>query len=431
MPPCAVPVVFPLVLVLCLAASSSRAGNHAYGEHFIRLGQYWGEETRVRPGPPGGQAEDADVQKYQQQMLALEEAGGPYADMLSEPLMGMGWHYRQQGELEQALGSFQRALHVVRINDGLYSERQVPIVQALLDVYRSSGEYESLDERYDYYFRLFGNGKPPFTDIRLRAALAYLRWQREAVRLDIDDEESRRLFALYRLNESLLKAVAADASVPWHWYRDLALSQLKNLYLVQDRVAATAHSNGLSLSRQSMQGEWEEKDINKKQLERIQRDGAPQGTRLLDETIRRYDGPSDSVELARLYLAKGDWYQWLGREQQANGAYQAVAELLAGAGREDLLQQWLGQPVELPDNGAFWQPSSSPAPAVAAVIKLQYDVSARGRVRNLSAQADDSVSKGKVAGLKRRFRQIRFRPRWHSGTAQAVQQLQREYVLLN
>ena len=431
MPRCAVPVVFPLVLVLCLAASSSRAGSRAYGEHFIRLGQYWGEETIVRPGPPGGQAEDADVQQYQQQMLALEEAGGPYADMLAEPLMGMGWHYRQQGELKQALGSFQRALHVVRINDGLYSERQVPIVQALLDVYRSSGEYESLDERYDYYFRLFGSGKPPFTDIRLRAALAYLRWQREALRLEIDEQEGRRLFALYRLNEGLLKAVAADSSVPWHWYRDLALSQLKNLYLVQDRVAATVHSNGLSLSRQAMQAEWEEKDINKKQLERIQRDGAPQGSRLLDETIRRYDGPSDSVELARLYLAKGDWYQWLGREQQANSVYQVVEELLAGSGREDLRQQWLGHPVELPDNGAFWQPSASPTPAVAAVIKLQYDVSARGRVRNLSAQADESVSKGKVAGLKRRFRKVRFRPRWHSGAGQAVQQLQREYVLLN
>ena len=206
---------------------------------------------------------------------------------------------------------------------------------------------------------------------------------------------------------------------------------MKNLYLVQDRVAATVHGGGLSLSRQSMQGEWEEKDFNKKQLERIQRDGAPQGARLLDDIIGRYDGPPDSVELARLYLAKGDWYQWLGREERANSAYQAVAELLAGSGREDLRQQWLGQPVELPDNGAFWQPSASPAPAVAAVIKLQYDVSARGRVRNLSAQADESVSNGKVAGLKRRFRQVRFRPRWHSGAGQAVQQLQREYVLLN
>ena len=219
--------------------------------------------------------------------------------------------------------------------------------------------------------------------------------------------------------------------MPWHWYRDLALSQLKNLYLVQDRVAESVHSNGLSLSRQSMQGEWEEKDLNKQHLERIQRDGASQGGRLVDEIIARYDGPPESVELARLYLAKGDWYQWLGREQQANSAYQAVAQQLTGSGREDLLQQWLGDPMELPDNGAFWQPPLSPAPAVAAVIKLQYDVSARGRVRNLSAQADESVSKGKVAGLKRRFRKVRFRPRWHSGAGQAVQQLQREYVLLN
>ena len=80
-----------------------------------------------------------------------------------------------------------------RINDGLYSERQVPLLRELLQSYREAGDYEALDERYDYYFRLYGNGQPPYTEIRLRAALEYLRWQREALRLGVGGRELERL----------------------------------------------------------------------------------------------------------------------------------------------------------------------------------------------------------------------------------------------
>lgn len=424
-------MLFLSVLVLWLGASPSRAASYAYGEHFVRLGQYWVDEAPAQSEIPLDPAGEEDVKEYRQQLLRQEAVGGPYADNLAEPLMALGWHYRRQGALDDARALFQRALHVVRINDGLYSDRQVPILQVLLDLYRLGGEYQALDERYDYYFRLFGGGKPPFTELRLRAALGYLRWQREALRLGIDDDESRRLLALYRLNESLLDGVSADPSVDWHWYRDLVLSQLKNLYLVQILVAGTVHQEGLVLSRQELAREWEEQDVGKRQLEGIQRDAASRGGRLLEQAINAWPGDADNIELARLHLAMGDWYQWLGREAQAREQYAAVAQMLSRSGQQVVLQQWLGQPVELPDNGAFWQPAPAQQDAEPVEITLHYDISAAGRVRNLGSDDAGPAARRKAASIKRKFRQIRFRPRWQSGTAEAVEQLRRTYTLLD
>lgn len=419
-----------LALLCCFTAVPADAGKYAYGEQFVRQGQYWweGDPSGVnsqRPAP----LPDGDIQRYQQMLEQLEQAGGPYDSALAEPLAALGQHYRGSGDLATAQAVLQRALHVVRVNDGLYSERQVPILQSLLDIYRFGGQWLELDERYDYYFRLFGHGKPPFTDIRLRAALGYLRWQREALRLGIDEQDDRRLLSLYQLNQQLLDAVAGEPGLAWKWQREFTLSQLKNLYLLQDRIAPAIHTRGLVYAAPALASGWEEQDIHRKQLERIQQDGGARGARLLDAVMQHQGAPA-GIELARLHLAKGDWFQWLGREPQAAREYESVVAILQESGEEKLLQQWLGQPVELPDNGVFWQPAFVLQNSPPAVIQLTYDVSVRGKVSNLSS---DTTAEGEVSGakrLKRKLRQVKFRPRWGSGGAEPVERLQRVYSLI-
>lgn len=422
---------WPLLLLL-LAAPAVLAGKYAYGEAFVRVGQSWADGGPVQDQPRSGalQATQDDGQ-YQRQVDALEGEGGPYADALAEPLTGLGRHYRQKGDMEQALRHYRRALHVVRVNDGLYSERQMPILRELLDAYRVSGDMEILDNRYDYYFRLYGNGRPPYTDVRLRAALAYLRWQREAVRLEIGENESQRILALYHLNDELLQAVAADSSVALQWYRDLVLSQMRNLYLLEDRFAPTVQSIGTAPSTPMFAEKWGQKDIDKTRLELLQRNAKSQGAGLLQALIDRTADSADDTALAGVYMELGDWYQWHGNDRRAGEQYQQVVQLLSQDKRPDLLQQWLGQPMELPDNGAFWQFRSDREGVHPVVVNIRYDVSARGRASNMQAGVSDPADEGVASRLKRKLRHIRFRPRWVSGVAEPVSQVQRDYQLID
>jgi hypothetical protein len=414
-----------------LAAPTVWAGKYAYGEAFVRVGQNWADGGPVQDQPQFDSQATQDDAQYQRQVDQLENEGGPYADALAEPLTGLGRQYRQRGDMEQAKRLYRRALHVVRVNDGLYSERQMPILRELLDAYRVSGELEELDGRYDYYFRLYGNGRPPYTDVRLRATLAYLRWQREAIRLQLDKDDSRRMLALYQLNTELLQAVATDASVPLSRHRELALSQLRNLYLLEDRFAATVQNVGLAPSTPMFAEQWTQEDFKQKRLETIQRDAQSQGARLLQQVIDRTATTGDGTELAGLHLELGDWYQWHGSDRLAGQQYQQVVQLLSQEKQPDLLQQWLGQPVELPDNGAFWQSRPDREGGRRVVVSVRYDVSARGRASNLQADVSDPADKGLASRLKRKLSQIRFRPRWVNGAAEAVTQVQRNYQLID
>lgn len=415
-----------LAAALLLSPPVLAVGPTPYGEDFFRVGASWPDAwTGTSPQPPV--QGEAAAEDYLRQLAELERSGGPYADTLAEPLISLGQLHWRSGDIAAARRHLKRALHLVRVNDGLYSERQVPILQALFESYRLSGNFQLLDDRYDYYFRLFGNGEPPFTGVRLGAAVAYLRWQREALRLKLDGNDNKRLLELYQLNQKLLDEVEDDEGVDFASYRALVMSQLRNLYLVEERIAPSQNTVVVaSPPAFGLASSWEAEDFDQKRLEGIQRTALSRGRELLAGLIDRAP-PGAPVEQARNCLALADWNQWHDRRTEALTAYGQAAELLRQGGREDLLQAWLGEPVELPDNGAFWQPRPDAGGDHPVVLQARFDVSAGGRARNVEASAAEPEHEKYLSGLARKLAGTRFRPRYVDGQAQATLQLSREY----
>jgi hypothetical protein len=283
-----------------------------------------------------------------------------------------------------------------------------------------------LDQRYDYYFRLYGSGQPPFTEVRLRAALGYFSWQREALRLGMDGERHQRLLDLHRLNGDLIEATAVDSRVTPVQYGEVVLSQLKNLYLLEDRVEPRVEKIGVVETAPAFGGEWEQTDFDRKRLETLRKGALSQGVNLLNGAIERSEGKATPVELAKLHLALGDWYQWHG-SARAGAQYQRVVELLSAAGQQETLDKWLGQPVELPDNGAFWQPPLQSEGERRILFETRYDVTESGRISNLSGAAVSPEDEERTSRLERQLKRTRFRPRWVNGRAEAVTGVERVY----
>lgn len=420
-----------LVCVLLLPSPAPAGTPAPYGEDFVRLGQSWQDAGRLAPLPPPAAANAAELDsvRYERELGQLEAQGGPYAATLAEPLADLARVLRRSGDIARAQQAYQRALHLVRVNEGLYSERQVPILRELFEIYRVTGDMAMLDARYDYFFSLYGSGQPPYTPIRLGAGLEYLHWQREAVRLGLDERDTERLLALHSLNEQMLQRAAADPAVDFAGYRALALSQLRNLYLLLDRYEPAVEPMG-QLTATGMLGAWEDVDAGQRRLETLQRNALARGRTLLDQLIQRTP-PAQVEELAAAWLELGDWNQWNDRPQQALAAYGEVASLLQGAGLDDLLQQWLGEPVELPANGAFWQPRPGQGATAPVVMQASYDVSAAGRASNVEVSAVVSDNAGKAGKVRRGLAQTRFRPSLVNGEPQARTGLSRQYEVLD
>ena len=426
-----------LALTACLlcggllpAQPAGAAAATPYGEYFVRLGEGQVDAGSVDARPsPAPESAASDNASFERQLSLLEAEGGPYADTLAEPLADLARLHRRSGDIAQAQQVFQRALHVVRINDGLYSERQVPILRELFETYRMTGDMATLDARYDYFFRLYGSGQAPFTPLRLGAALEYLRWQREALRLELDERDTDRLLALYALNDRMLQDINTDPAVEYPGYRALVLSQVRNLYLLLSRYDPATEPMG-RVSQYAMPSAWDDQDLSLQRLESLQRSALSRGRELLEELVART--PQTQPEaLAGAWLELGDWNQWNDRRTEALVAYRQVESVLRDAGDLALLQQWLSEPVELPANGAFWQPRPAAEDTQPIIVQARYDVSATGRAKNIEASAVDEADEGKVGKLRRNLAQTRFRPRIVNGEPEPDLHLQRDYEVLN
>ncbi|GHD31407.1 energy transducer TonB [Halioglobus pacificus] len=356
-----------------------------------------------------------------------EQLGGPYGQGLVEPLYNKAAYLQRQGDHEDAIRVLQQALHVSRINDGLTSKQQLPILRALMQAYRDADEMRMLDQSWEYMFRLYNLGKEAGEDAQT-VSLEYLQWQREAHNSGMDGTARSRMVQAYLTNQRLLEELLAQEQVIYERLRALSLSQLYNLYLLLGMEPVESQLDGLT-SGYNHGGRGSSGDWVRHRMERLELSGAVEGENLLNQLIEAAS-EQPYAERAALYRELGDWCQWNSRYKSADTAYRESVRLLREGGEEQLLQRWLHEPVALPDEEEIW--FGAPvidSEAGPSVLTVRFDLSQRGDVRN--AEVVQASVEGRDVRMLRMLRETHFRPRWSNGIPEGVLGVERQYHLLD
>ncbi|GAB5415870.1 MAG: hypothetical protein Cons2KO_34730 [Congregibacter sp.] len=393
--------VIALSLILTLLPLVATAGAEPYGHRFFLSGDERASDPRELSAEPYKPTAES-VEALREEVESRELEGGPYAANLPETLGDLARLLELSGRPDEAMQARERALHLLRVNDGLYSPAQEPLVRAMLDSLRAQGDFATLDERYDYFFRLFGAGRPPWSETRWSALLEYLGWQREAVVRELGPSPRDRLYETYRLTEELLddlRAEMLERSVPWTRFLDLAYAQLALFYLIEERIQPI---QDFPIQRGSLppgdpRGDF---DLLQERLENLQRTIRQRGKGLLQEALALIP-ETERESRAEVLLALGDWSNWQGAQGDARESYLAVwAEL-----EEAMITpaSWFSGPVPLPANGVFRVPDAP----LLSTYTLNVAVSASGRARAKSASVADSAVPQR---LRRQINNTRFRP---------------------
>lgn len=350
----------------------------------------------------------AAAAEAEQLIDVMQRATTRYDPALTRPLALLGDARLGLGDAPGALEAYDRALHIARINHGLFDPSQVDIVYREAVVHATMGDHATADARHEYAYNVLVRAYGPNHPDIVPGLFARAEWLRARYNVF----SARTLYgraAKIGLREfptgdartiRALRGVAAT-------FRDERFPPVR----VRERPGNAA--------RRSASARYGQISLN---------DFSP-GEQALIDVVKQLQGrpeaTPDVIAVAMLELA--DWYLLFDKHSRAVPLYQRVWQLFEAtpAGRLDALMEPTPLYLPLPSPPARPEDAASDTPE-DGIVELAVTVTARGHV------ADVETLRSEPEGMmdhrvRRAARNARYRPTLTDGGPVLTQDVRIEY----
>ena len=364
--------------------------------------------------PAFGQRSDS-IRRYNSAVTDIELDGGAWDGGLVEELASLGRLQQQQGNHIGAIQTLDRAIHVNRINSGLYTLEQIPVVEQLIQSHMALGDWEEADiyNNYLYHVQQKAYG---FDDPRLIPVLERLAtWNIQAFKIGHGS-----LLGI-KLQQSQIMFNAAARMVDVHFGK--ADERFINY---QRNIASSAYlaAKNPDLMSQIDKSEYRTRQqVFAKQMNeqrQVQPSGFRTGERALLEVVMFYQEQGyGTYVLAEAITHLADWYLIFGRRQSALKSYKLAWDMLQGLeDSEELTQQLFGSVTPLPAFGssievpdAFYRTEDGSQALRFDYADLTFDVTENGLARNVESISEETEdNQAQLGKLRNSTRSTHFRP---------------------
>ncbi len=364
-----------------------------------------------------------DVKYYRDAIANIEASDGAYAQGLHEQLLSLGLSLQQQGRHEEAIKTLKRGVHLARVNSGLYSIDQIPLLQTEIASHMAMGDYLQADERQGYLYRVQQRGLRE-GDQRAQALMQQARWQRRAYDMGVGELDFPRLLNMWDLYRLALNDVIQEEGE-----HSLALLIPLNGMLEAQYLISAYQGEQSSTFGENLSDRYDKSRFNAYRSQSFKKGQAV--IHAIDD-IEQKNNEEDRVVRARGMTRLGDWLFFHGEKESAIEIYrEAFMELAESENAQVELAREFGAPVPLPSMEEV-KPFPETTSLEMANLLLEFGVSDRGRVVDLrrideiDSEAEDAdeppVANDAVANrFMRKLRRTRFRPRFENGEPVATE----------
>lgn len=363
-----------------------------------------------------------EAQRHLEAVRAIEDEGGAYAPGLPQQLLGLGLAYQQEGRHAEAVETLNRAVHISRVNEGLYNAGDIPILEHLIESYAALGDWEQVDNRYQQVFRIHHRNYGEH-DARLLPALQKLSsWHLRAYIDEMGGEPLNHLLTARNLFDSSVQILQqnygpADARIAG----TLRQRALVDYYLASYAPPAQEDfSFGAETAEQAAAQTYVVNSFisGREALRRV-------------VELRQQDGNSTELERSRALAELADWHQLFNRRQTALRIYQEAWTLGAQAGETSprILASVFGQPLALPVLPAELDAAAPATAAGPAWITIRFAVNEAGRAQDVEViESSPPAADKHVSRLRKRLLGTAFRPRFDAGQPVATSDVAYRYT---
>lgn len=285
------------------------------------------------------------MRDYDQAIVAIEQNGGAWDQALTEELAALGALQQQDGAHPQAIDTLSRAMHINRINEGLHTLGQVPLVERMIDSYAALGDWPSVDlyQNYLYFIqqKAYGSDDPRLIPVLHRLG----QWNIEAFNLGFGDPLGGRLSTAQLLFNAATRMVGIHFGRNDERYVSYLRSVAHSAYLVSlhpDQMSEIDRIDYLT-SRENLRRQLNEPRSPEPR-------GYQAGVDALQEVVDIYrEEGSEPYKLAEALANQADWQLMFDRFRAAQEIYEEAWQVLAETENgEELIAQLFGQVRPIP-----------------------------------------------------------------------------------
>ena len=381
------------------------------------------------------------INKYLDEISEQEKSHGAMDPQLGEQLLGLGLLYKNQGQYDKASEVLQRSLQIKRVNTGLQSMAQIPVLEALIDSNDAAGNWDELDTNYHLLLWVTQRNLEP-GDPRMLAIYERLgKWELRALAGGLLKESPEHtlsdLSEMYQSTIKLMRTLYGEKDP--RLVKPLRMNSLIGYQLARLTLDTPLESfegtGGTAIQYQLVCREritpWGIQPVcsnvavdnpgyyTSKQAERtntvmkyVYQTG--KALRQIAE-IQNLNLSASNYDRARSFVDLGDWYFINNRRTAAFNAYKSAYEFLkntSSAPRDIALL--FGKPVRIPivDLGMGTGKTTAGDNVDEAYVTLSFTVTVRGQARNIKV-VDESNPDNIQARInaKKLVSSTLFRPR--------------------
>lgn len=270
--------------------------------------------------------------------LQSYEAKGPYHQNASEVLYGLGLELQKRGQHDKALKALRRAMHINRVNSGLNSLSQAPMLRGIINSQKSLVHIEPVTTSYNQLLQMhitaYGKHDPRITPLLNELGM----WHLDAYQFDESDTQIDHLTSAYSLITSALQlsetSPNANLAEQIQLLRSVALVNFHLSRHQGDEWSSSTSShyslsaNGFATSNPQRTGILAGSSFRR---------GRMCHERIIALTAANPD--STLVDNIQAQTELADWYLLFNHQSEAMARYQQIQTQIAASDQAETLQQ--------------------------------------------------------------------------------------------
>lgn len=356
------------------------------------------------------QQSELAISQYQHKIAELTLAQNKAYPGLIEPLVGLGLAYLHSDAPASSIPLFEQAIQISRLQNGLHSDQQLPIVENLTEAYAALQDWSEVYKRQRYLFFLQLRRNKQNTEAIVDAMHHLAEWSIKAGKLEAAQAAYVKMIKLIerRLgaqHPSLVRALTGLSSTYIEQRNELLLSldfrgsifSGQPLGFILEQYAIFAHQQGAKVVLWS------------------------RGEQALRHAValNQINPETSALSTAQSHIKLGDWHILFDQTAQAIRQYNQAIALMGTPAYQDDLADLFGEPtllyfpsLKLSKRQAFKDKKEQQEHS--GFIEFFYNVDYKGQLQELEVISAEPVMPSSLE-IKKIALLARYRPALQPG----------------